>query len=74
MLHPSARDLFPVLVMEDKSWVAGIVRLLPVEGAGFLGGRLLFLLTSKPGDIIPELAEKGDVVAALVEVRISSRL
>lgn len=69
MLHPSARELFPVLVLEDQSWVEGMVRLLGVDGAGFLAGRLLFLLTSKQGEVIRNLAETGAVVETLKEVR-----
>lgn len=69
MLHPSARELFPELVLEDSSWVEGMVRLLGVDGAGFLAGRLLFLLTSKQGEVIRNLAETGVVVETLKEVR-----
>ena len=68
-LHPSARELFPAVVLEDRTALQGMVRLLAVQGAGFLAGRLLFLLTSKPGEMVTDLTEKGDVVDALSEVR-----
>lgn len=67
-LHPSARDLFPHVVLEDRTWVQGMVRLLAVQGAAFLAGRLLFLLTSKPGEMVTELTEQGEVIGALEEV------
>ncbi|GAA5851445.1 hypothetical protein JCM8547_001097 [Rhodosporidiobolus lusitaniae] len=57
-LHPSARDVFPdVLLANDKrAAVKGMVRILSCAGGGFLGGRLLFLVTSKPSDLVGELA------------------
>ncbi|KAM0746728.1 hypothetical protein T439DRAFT_318490 [Meredithblackwellia eburnea MCA 4105] len=66
-LHPTARDIFPSLVTEDHTWSQGMVRLLAVPGAAFLTGRLLFLLTSKPGEAISELVESGDTIYALEE-------
>ena len=69
-LHPAAREVFPTVVLEDRTWVQGMVRLLTVQGAAFLAGRLLFLLTSKPGVMVSELSEKGDTIDALAEVRV----
>lgn len=71
MLHPSARDVFPDVLNSDPDRLAlrGMVRILGCDGAGFLGGRLLFLLTSKPGVLITELAEGRDTVKAMEEVR-----
>lgn len=70
MLHPSARELFPELVLEEPSWVKGMISLLGVDGAGFLAGRILFLLTSTQGDSIVTMSEEGEVVKALAEVRL----
>ncbi|GAA5866952.1 hypothetical protein JCM1840_005917 [Sporobolomyces johnsonii] len=69
MLHPSARDVFPdVLLADDKrSAMKGMVRILGCDGAGFLGGRLLFLLTSKASDAVGELVLGGEVVEILQE-------
>ncbi|ORY89730.1 guanine nucleotide exchange factor synembryn-domain-containing protein [Leucosporidium creatinivorum] len=66
-LHPSARDLFPEVLAEEPDRLAlkGMVRLMGCEGAGFLAGRLLFLLTSKPGELISVLAEGEDTVKAM---------
>jgi hypothetical protein len=35
------------------------------ESAGFLSGRILFLLTSKPSEVIAELAHGGECIDAL---------
>lgn len=67
-LHPAARDFFPLVLVRDRAWLEGIVRLLDVEGAGFLAGRLLFLLTSKQGDLIIDLVEQGNLVRTLIDV------
>lgn len=66
-LHPAARDLFPeVLAREpDRLAMRGMVRLLGCQGSGFLAGRLLFLLTSKSGELISELTETEGTVKAL---------
>ncbi|GAA5867311.1 hypothetical protein JCM3774_003541 [Rhodotorula dairenensis] len=66
-LHPSARDVFPDVVLADqrRGALRGLVRLLLCKRAGFLGGRLLFLLTSKPSEVIVELAHGGDCIDAL---------
>ncbi|KAK4705707.1 hypothetical protein P7C70_g501, partial [Phenoliferia sp. Uapishka_3] len=64
-LHPAARERFPITVTENQDWVRGMVRLLSVTGAAFLAGRLLFLLTSKPGELVTDLTERGDVVESL---------
>ncbi|KAI5474584.1 guanine nucleotide exchange factor, Ric8 [Pseudohyphozyma bogoriensis] len=67
MLHPAAREAFPAVLMEDRTWLHGMVRLLNVPGAGFLAGRLLFLLTTMPSDLVAELVEKTDAVDLLEE-------
>lgn len=67
-LHPSSRTVFPALLIQQKSWLDGLVKLLAVQGAGFLAGRLLFLLTSTQGDLVVELTEKGDLVRVMTEV------
>lgn len=70
MLHPSARDVFPnVILSEDqRTAMRGMVRILGCEGAGFLGGRLLFMLTSKPSEAVAELVLDEGVVDVLAEV------
>lgn len=70
MLHPSARDVFPNVVLADDKRTAmkGMLRILGCEGAGFLGGRLLFMLASKPSEAIVELVLDEDVVEILHEV------
>lgn len=70
-LHPSARDLFPdvVLADHDRTALRGLVRLLACKKAGFLAGRVLFLLTSKPSDVIAELALGGNCIDAMQKVR-----
>ncbi|GAA6060030.1 hypothetical protein JCM10212_001027 [Sporobolomyces blumeae] len=67
MLHPSARDVFPTLILadEERSTIKGFLRILGCEGAGFLAGRLLFMLTSKPSEAVVELVQDGDVVEIL---------
>lgn len=72
MLHPNARELFPDLVLENSNWVKGMISLLGTDGAGFLAGRILFLLTSKQGDSIVGMSEEGHVVKALSEVSFST--
>ncbi|GAA5871263.1 hypothetical protein JCM16303_000698 [Sporobolomyces ruberrimus] len=69
MLHPSARDVFPNVVLADDKRTAmkGMLRILGCEGAGFLGGRLLFMLASKPSEAIVELVLDEDVVEILHE-------
>ncbi|GAA5919984.1 hypothetical protein JCM1841_004412 [Sporobolomyces salmonicolor] len=69
MLHPSSREVFPdVLLADDKgSALKGMVRILGCDGAGFLGGRLLFLLTSKASEAVGELVLAGEVVEILQE-------
>jgi len=71
MLHPSSRDIFPdVLLADDKrSEVKGMLRILGCEKAGFLGGRLLFMLTSKPSEAVTELVLGEDIIDILQEVR-----
>ncbi|KWU44498.1 hypothetical protein RHOSPDRAFT_29266 [Rhodotorula sp. JG-1b] len=66
-LHPSARDVFPEVVLADERRVAlrGLVRLLTCKRAAFLSGRILFLLTSKPSEVIAELAHGGECIDAL---------
>ncbi|GAA6042873.1 hypothetical protein JCM8097_007203 [Rhodosporidiobolus ruineniae] len=66
-LHPSARDIFPdVLLADDKrAALKGMVRILDTSGAGFLGGRLLFLVTSKASEVISELAVAGECVEVM---------
>ncbi|GAA6007027.1 uncharacterized protein JCM10292_003434 [Rhodotorula paludigena] len=66
-LHPSAREVFPAVLLADESRkvLHGLVRMLGCRGAGFLAGRLLFLLTSLPSDLIAEIALDGACVAAL---------
>ncbi|BGP16865.1 hypothetical protein JCM10213_007312 [Rhodosporidiobolus nylandii] len=70
MLHPSARDVFPEVLIADEKRAAlrGMVRVLGCSGAGFLAGRLLFLLTSKASDLIAEIATGGECVEALEEL------
>ncbi|GAA5924062.1 hypothetical protein JCM3775_005585 [Rhodotorula graminis] len=67
-LHPSAREVFPdVLLAETDQHAAlrGLVRLLGCKGAGFLAGRLLFLLTSRPSELVGELALEGECVLVM---------
>lgn len=66
-LHPSARDVFPegILADERRAALRGLVRLLTCKRAGFLAGRILFLLTSKPSEVIAELAHGGECIDAL---------
>ncbi|GAA5992365.1 hypothetical protein JCM10908_000448 [Rhodotorula pacifica] len=66
-LHPSARDVFPDVILADERRAAlrGLVRLLSCKRAGFLGGRLLFLLTSKTSEVIAELAHGSECIDAL---------
>lgn len=73
-LHPSSRILFPTLLVENKSWLNGLVALLATDNAGFLAARLLFLLTSTQGDLVAELVEKGDVVRIMTDVGYPSRI
>ncbi|GAA5934762.1 uncharacterized protein JCM15063_003060 [Sporobolomyces koalae] len=67
MLQPSSRDVFAsVALSEDKRTVMkGLLRILGCEGAGFLAGRLLFMLTSKPTEAVSELVLEGDIVEIL---------
>lgn len=69
-LHPSARDVFPegILADERRAALRGLVRLLTCKRAGFLAGRILFLLTSKPSEVIAELAHGGECIDALQTV------
>lgn len=69
-LHPSARDVFPEVILADERRAAlrGLVRLLTCKRAGFLSGRILFLLTSKPSEVIAELAHGGECIDALQTV------
>ncbi|GAA5910496.1 uncharacterized protein JCM6883_003029 [Sporobolomyces salmoneus] len=69
ILHPSARDVFPNVVLADdkRQALKGLVRILGCEGAGFLGGRLLFLLTSKPSEAVAELVLDEGIVEVLAE-------
>ncbi|GAA5826397.1 hypothetical protein JCM11251_002350 [Rhodosporidiobolus azoricus] len=66
-LHPSARDVFPYVLLADEKRAAlkGMVRILACNGAGFLGGRLLFLVTSKASDVVGELAHAGECVETM---------
>ncbi|GAA5890693.1 hypothetical protein JCM8208_004964 [Rhodotorula glutinis] len=67
-LHPSARELFPDVLLaeaDQRASVRGLVRLLSCKGAGFLAGRLLFLLTSRPSELVGELALEGECVVAM---------
>ncbi|GAA6055774.1 hypothetical protein JCM3770_004795 [Rhodotorula araucariae] len=66
-LHPSARELFPDVLLADgrRGALRGLVRVLGCRGAGFLAGRLLFLLTSKPSVLVGELVHQGDCVEAM---------
>jgi hypothetical protein len=75
MLHPSARDVFPNVVLSDdrRTAMKGMVRILGCEGAGFLGGRLLFMLTSKPSEAVAELVLEESVIDVLQEVSIIER-
>ncbi|GAA5952879.1 hypothetical protein JCM3765_002995 [Sporobolomyces pararoseus] len=69
MLHPSAREVFPNVILSDDQRTAmrGMVRILGCEGAGFLGGRLLFMLTSKPSEAVAELVLDEGVTDILGE-------
>lgn len=69
-LHPAARDAFPDVVLADqrRGALRGLVRLLLCKRAGFLSGRLLFLLTSKPSEVVAELAHGGECIDALHKV------
>ncbi|BGP48946.1 hypothetical protein JCM10450v2_004825 [Rhodotorula kratochvilovae] len=66
-LHPSARELFPDVLLADerRGALRGLVRVLGCKGAGFLAGRLLFLLTSRPSELVGELALEGECVEAM---------
>ncbi|GAA5844533.1 hypothetical protein JCM9279_006337 [Rhodotorula babjevae] len=67
-LHPSAREVFPDVLLaeaDQRVSVRGLVRLLGCKGAGFLAGRLLFLLTSRPSELVGELALEGECVIAM---------
>ncbi|BGP25277.1 guanine nucleotide exchange factor, Ric8 [Rhodotorula toruloides] len=66
-LHPSARDVFPDIFFEDgeRKALKGLVRILACHGAGFLGGRLLFLLTSKASEAVTELVLDGACVETM---------
>lgn len=70
-LHPPARDIFPEVVLADerRGTLRGLVSLLTCKRAGFLAGRILFLLTSKPSDAIAELVLGGDCIESLRKVR-----
>lgn len=70
-LHPSAREHFPGVLLADerRRSLRGLVRLVGCSGAGFLAGRLLFLLTSRPSELVGELALEGECVVALQQVR-----
>lgn len=74
-LHPSARDVFPDVVLADQNRTAlwGLVRMLACQKAGFLAGRVLFLLTSKPSEVIAELSLSGDCIDAMQKVRAATR-
>lgn len=67
-LHPASREIFPAILLEKRAWLDGLVRLVDVQGAGFLAGRLLFLLTSKPGAVVVELVESTNVIPAMANV------
>ncbi|SGY13318.1 BQ5605_C010g05832 [Microbotryum silenes-dioicae] len=64
MLHPSSRDSFSDWLRNDPSRkaVRGLLRLLDCDTAGFLSGRVLFLITSKPTPLIVELTENRDTI------------
>ncbi|KAJ8293505.1 Synembryn-A [Rhodotorula toruloides] len=65
-LHPSARDAFPAVLLEgDRKALKGFVRILACDGAGFLVGRLLFLLTSKASEAVTELVLDGACVETM---------
>lgn len=67
-LHPESRDVFSVVLSENTKWIDGIVRLLEMQGAGFLAGRLLFLLTSKASNLVIKLGGEGAVVKSIAAV------
>lgn len=67
-LHPGSRDVFSVVLSENSQWTGGIVRLLEMQGAGFLAGRLLFLLTSKASDLVIKLGDEGAAVKSITAV------
>lgn len=69
-LQPSARDVFPDVLLEDgeRKGLKGLVRILGCDGAGFLSGRLLFLLTSKASEAVTELVLDGACVEAMQRV------
>ncbi|GAA5971114.1 hypothetical protein JCM11641_004149 [Rhodosporidiobolus odoratus] len=68
-LHPAAREIFPEIILADEKRVVlrGLIRLLATNGAGFLAGRLLFLLTSKASEAVTELVVGGDCVEVMEE-------
>ena len=68
-LHPGSREVFSVVLSENPKWIGGIVRLLEMRGAGFLSGRLLFLLTSKSSELVIRLGDEGGVVKSIAAVR-----
>lgn len=67
-LHRGSRDVFAVVLSENTKWIGGIVRLLELQGAGFLAGRLLFLLTSKMSELVIRLGDEGVVVKSIAAV------
>lgn len=73
-LHPSAREIFPDLFLADdkRSALQGLNRILDITGAGFLAGRLLFLVTSKASDVISELAVGRECIETMERVRLFS--
>ncbi|SCV69968.1 BQ2448_1362 [Microbotryum intermedium] len=70
MLHPSSRDSFLDWLRNDpnRKAVRGLLRLLDCDTAGFLSGRVLFLITSKPNPLIVELTENHETIEKMRKV------
>ncbi|KAK4054371.1 hypothetical protein OIO90_003604 [Microbotryomycetes sp. JL221] len=67
MLHPQARQDWPEVLDDDigRTCIKGMSRTLKSREAGFLGGRLLFLLTSQPSRLVSTLISDGVTVPSM---------
>ncbi|KAM0789558.1 hypothetical protein ACM66B_000369 [Microbotryomycetes sp. NB124-2] len=69
MLHPQAREAFPDVLDDEQGHkcLRGMSNTLRSREAGFLGGRLLFLLTSTPSKLVPVIISDAITIDSMRE-------
>ncbi|KAK4054160.1 hypothetical protein OIV83_001186 [Microbotryomycetes sp. JL201] len=72
MLHPQAREDWPDVLDDEQGYMClkGMSRMLRSRETGFLGGRLLFLLTSRPSKLVPVIISDSVTIANMREYAI----